>query len=426
MNLLGIRNMAVVENPPQSLLNKCVIRALDHENKVKHTLVLFKNLGEGVYELPRALFEGEHTLLASNWTEINFNLKVNLYPHQQEILNKFKNFYKPYKTFGGIIKAKTGTGKTVIGLAIAQYIGLRTLIVVPTVVLLNQWINRILEHTTLTRKDIGIIQGSKCVIDKPITIGILKSLAEISYHKSVYENFGLTIYDEGHLLGAKTFSQVAPKFYDKFRLMLSATPRRKDNADNVFYYHIGRIIVNDTKVNTVPILTIVKYTDLNHKPYKYMAYGKFIQSRFLNYIANDTKRNKIIADIIKKAYNKGRHILVLSDRISQLENIAKMIDGIDYGFVIGGKQDKNHRVILGTYQVAGLGLDVKDLDVLIFATPRTDIEQAVGRITRKENYEKPPVIVDIVDMKAEPMQAYFYKRNRFYKDLGCERRIINV
>jgi len=59
------------------------------------------------------------------------------------------------------------------------------------------------------------------------------------------------------------------------------------------------------------------------------------------------------------------------------------------------------------------GFDVDRLDTLIFATPKVSIEQAVGRILRKQNYTYNPLVIDIVD-KLNVFKNQGYARKRFY------------
>ena len=74
-----------------------------------------------------------------------------------------------------------------------------------------------------------------------------------------------------------------------------------------------------------------------------------------------------------------------------------------YGYYIGGmKQDKLNesaikRIILASFGMAAEALDIPSLNTLIMATPRSDVEQSVGRIIRKKNEKVKPLIVDIVD-----------------------------
>ena len=75
-------------------------------------------------------------------------------------------------------------------------------------------------------------------------------------------------------------------------------------------------------------------------------------------------------------------------------------------------------VILGTYKAAGEGFDVATLDTLILATPKSDVEQAVGRILRQKNVNE-PLVLDIVD-SFSIFKGQYYKRRKFYKESEFE------
>jgi superfamily II DNA or RNA helicase len=62
--------------------------------------------------------------------------------------------------------------------------------------------------------------------------------------------------------------------------------------------------------------------------------------------------------------------------------------------------------------MAAEALDIKTLSSLIMATPKTDIEQSVGRILREKQGKK--IIVDIIDDHT-PFKNQWNKRRQFYK-----------
>ena len=62
--------------------------------------------------------------------------------------------------------------------------------------------------------------------------------------------------------------------------------------------------------------------------------------------------------------------------------------------------------------MAAEALDIKTLTTLIMATPKTDIEQSVGRILREKHSS--PIVVDIVDSH-DLFKNQWRKRKTFYK-----------
>jgi superfamily II DNA or RNA helicase len=76
------------------------------------------------------------------------------------------------------------------------------------------------------------------------------------------------------------------------------------------------------------------------------------------------------------------------------------------------KETEGRKVVIATYAMAAEALDIKTLTTLIMATPKTDIEQSVGRILREKHSN--PIVVDIVDSH-DTFKNQWRKRKTFYK-----------
>ena len=136
---------------------------------------------------------------------------------------------------------------------------------------------------------------------------------------------------------------------------------------------------------------------------------------------------KIILDWINKFVKDNRKILVLSERRKHLEDIDLKVKelGLECGFYFGGlsqeklKESESKQIILGTYHMISEGFDLSSLDSLIFASPKTDVVQATGRILRQaKNRKTIPTIVDIEDQidylkKKSKTRISYYKKNKF-------------
>ena len=48
------------------------------------------------------------------------------------------------------------------------------------------------------------------------------------------------------------------------------------------------------------------------------------------------------------------------------------------------KESEKKQVMLGTYSMSSEGLDVKELNTVIFASPKSDIVQSIGRIIKND------------------------------------------
>ena len=87
------------------------------------------------------------------------------------------------------------------------------------------------------------------------------------------------------------------------------------------------------------------------------------------------------------------------------------------------------KIVIATYSMASEGLDIKSLTTLIMATPKTDIEQAVGRIRPKVgvNPKNAPLVIDIVDdfslfsRQADKRYSFYKKKNYFIETFRASR-----
>jgi superfamily II DNA or RNA helicase len=76
------------------------------------------------------------------------------------------------------------------------------------------------------------------------------------------------------------------------------------------------------------------------------------------------------------------------------------------------KITEGRRIVLATYAMAAEALDIKTLSTLVMATPKTDIEQSVGRILRAKGQN--PIVVDLIDPH-EYLRRQWNTRRQFYK-----------
>jgi len=384
-------------------------------------LIIPKFYGIKKYGLPKRIKEKEGD-------NINIKFKGKLRDYQKNIVNITKEHIKKYN--GGIISLGCGQGKTVLALYLACYYNVKTLIIVHKTFLLNQWIERIKQFTNATS---GIIQQNKIEIDNDIVIGMLQSISKEKYKNKIFKNFGLVIFDEAHHAPSQYFSKALPLINCKKTLALTATPKRADKLEKILYWYFGDMIYEGKKVcNKDVIVNIIDYTieDTNFKEYKLPFNGKINKPKTISKITEILKRNHFIIEILKNlTENKLRQILVLSDRIEHLKTISNLLETfyseIDFGFYIGGmKQNKldisaNKTIILATYGMASEALDIPSLNTLFLTTPRSKIEQSVGRILRKKNHKINPLIIDIVD-NLKNFKNQSKTRKRLYKKMNYQ------
>jgi superfamily II DNA or RNA helicase len=165
--------------------------------------------------------------------DAGWTLKVDWTPHwyQQEAL---ATWWKAGRR--GLCVLPTGTGKTFLGALVIQKVSRPSLVVVPTLDLLRQWVGQL---TDFFGVEIGAVGGGDYFFH-PIT-AITYDSARI--HVERWANkFGLVIYDEVHHLPGPGYSETAIASLAPFRLGLSATPERADGGESVYPELVGPIV----------------------------------------------------------------------------------------------------------------------------------------------------------------------------------------
>ena len=401
-------------------LNRLVITRQDYFGREQEPLILYENKGDYV-GVPRYFLKlKKYPPVKGKWERVELKHNIKLRPYQKDVLIQYAKAVKTKAPYGGIIQMPTGTGKTVVGLYLATLLKYRTLIVVHTEILYEQWKRAVKEFLGM---EVGEIRQEKEDL-RPVTIAMIQTLLrkkEVPYK----EYFGHVIYDEVHILGAEKFNQTVTLFNPRFRTGLTATPHREDRMENLFFWHIGPIIAKTEATLLTPKVLKIEFNSPLTSTKDCFINKRFIKSRFLKKL-NIPRRNKIVAQLALKAYKKGYKVLILSDILELLYEYNKLIDVPDKAWVIGEKKTYTgkERIILGTYQASGIGFDAPDIDCLILATPRTSVKQAIGRVLRISEHKRQPIIVDIVDNFSPLMRNYFTKRSKDYE--GCKIKIIKL
>jgi superfamily II DNA or RNA helicase len=363
----------------------------------------------------------------------NINLTFNgkLRDYQNNIINSYLNQigFNESESFnkgkgGSLIEIGCGRGKTVMALNIISILKKMTAVIVHKTFLMDQWIERINEF--LPGAKIGTIQGQ--IIDiknKDIVLIMLQSISQKEYPEELFYDFGFLICDECHHLSGEVFSKALQKLNTKYLLGLSATMNRKDGLTKLFKMYLGEICFKDheKKEDNVLVKTIKYEVDDEEFEKEETDYRGNIQySSMISKISNYNNRSELILSILKLELmiNPEQQFIILAHTRALLNYLYK---GINYqnigttGFYVGGmkkdelKNSENKQIILATYQMAAEGLDIKTLTSLIFATPKTDIIQSVGRILRVKHNQ--PLIIDIQD-NHNIFKNQYNKRRKYY------------
>lgn len=363
---------------------------------------------------------------------------------QKEPVNNFIEAAKNPLKMGGIISVPCGFGKTIMAVYIACYFKKKTMFVSHKDFLNQQFLESV--NQFVPNAKIGKIKQSKVDVEnKDFVIASLQSLAMREYDINIFKKFGLVIIDEVHHTGAEVFSKAFKYMNVPMILGLSATLNRKDGLRKVFENYIGKSVYKHIDNEKIEVnVELHKYFDTNIDYCNNLLLwnGKPNSAAMINNICNYEKRSlfiyELVLNILKKENN--RKILILSERRNQLKYFEKLLDNTDYsiGYYIGGlSQDvlnisSKKQIILATYQMAAEGMNIPTLNTVIFASPISDIQQAIGRILREKPSERTyiPLCIDIWDqfslfiVKGFTRIKYYKKNNYTLKYFSDNQEII--
>jgi len=245
------------------------------------------------------------------------------------------------------------------------------------------------------------------------------------YPESLFNTFGMIIVDEVHHISSRVFSKALFKLAPYYTLGLSATMNRTDGTSYVFKYFLGEIIYKLTNKEKRDVeVRCYEYVskDVNFNEVENDFRGKPQYAKMLSKLSCYTDRHDFILKILKDLLleNNKQQIMVLAHNRNMLEYFYEDLkkEGKSVGYYVGGmkekalKESESKQIIIATYSMASEALDIKTLTTLIMATPKTSIEQSVGRILREKHSS--PIVVDILD-KHGLYKNQWKKRLEYYK-----------
>lgn len=374
------------------------------------------------------------------WERIDFGSKITpRNPAQQKAWDALSE--QDY----GTLNLACGKGKTVMALHKIAQRGVPAIVIVPSVGLMEQWQERAVQFLNLTKDQIGIVQGKKAQWDKPLVIAMVHTLSarRDEVPLEARQRFGTVVFDEAHHMSAASFIRTADLFHGA-RFGLTATPKREDGLEDVYFAHIGPIFYSDLvgelsaeiffrKIPT-ELTKQEKERDILDKA------GEFSVGKLYQVLANKASRNKHLMDMVGQALGKGRKILVLVhaavhpkillDNFNQTELKNRYTATAVSGTTKGPDRTRlmaEADVTFATFGVAKEGLDVASLDTLVFATPFKAwgaFQQGKGRIERPTPNKKDPMVIVLDDTTIGPAAAMCNSLRRLIRANGYKYRNI--
>ena len=351
-------------------------------------------------EMTRYTLGGDQ--LRSGQKELNINCTTQTF---NEYLKTIKLDWRPGQLqwvtrmvmSDGIINLTTGSGKTLCMLIVIGYFkaihNLSTTVFVDRIALKEQWEKAFLP---------GRIEPPKI------------QMIQTMVRQGIYSNDPIVVFDECHMMvSLKRHEWLIHQCQFIKRIYgLSATV---ENHISFLNCHFGSIIVQnemDKKPKTKvfvhkynpksPLVekTIQRYSFVKKERIKQLDYSHLLQQ-----LVMDTDRTEYIGYLIHyylQTYSH-LHLLVISERLVQLQSLSERFKPVFKTCLVTSKSWKkesleinNARLVLGISSIVNQAFNVPHLNGLLFACPKKQVIQTIGRIFRK-THEQQPIIIDLID-----------------------------
>ena len=397
----------------------------DSRSKVWRALALHYSRILAVFEERKIHLKDQ----AREFTSLDLKMKLSfmLYPHQKDALESWQK-----AGHRGTVVLPTGSGKSLIALYGIASLNISTLIISPTLDLMNQWYDRIKDSFG---EEVGILGGGYHEIH-PLTVTTYDSAYR--YIDRYGNRFGFLIFDEIHHLPASTYSQIPQLSIAPYRMGLTATYRRADAQHLKLTHLVGPVVfekrikdmrgehLSDYEIHRIRI----PMTSEEKKEYDslYSFYNKYVREKGIRFyggkwetfikessytpqarqallarkqlrqiLFNAEKKLEALESLLKQ-HCKDRVIIFTEDNelvytISQqylIPALTHQTNTVERKAILDRFRRGEYRFLV-TSKVLNEGVDIPEANVAIIlggsASP-TEHLQRLGRILRKKSKKK--------------------------------------
>jgi len=269
---------------------------------------------------------------ARAYSEFYFTPSVAIEPrdYQQEALSAWQDNDRQ-----GSVVLPTGSGKTFLAIQAIADAGVSTLVVVPTIDLMNQW------HATLTNAfgdqlpdEVGVLGGGSHSVAN-ITVTTYDSAYR--YINEYGDKFGLLVVDEAHHLPAPTYQQIPEMTIAPYRLGLTATYERADGKHEELEDLLGTVVYREevdelageylSEYETIHLGVELTEDEREQYDEEYGIYRDYVDSHEFDLWKEDG-----YAEFLKRtSYDpQGRRALIAKQRAETIARTAdKKLDTLD-------------------------------------------------------------------------------------------------
>ena len=325
----------------------------------------------------------------------------------------------------GYIKLPTGSGKTVLFAKLSEILGTRTLVVVPTNVLVGQTRKKFGEFTEL---ESGIINMHSKEFGNDITITTYNSLAiGINSGRINPGDYGLLILDEAHKSLSEARTAIVRRFpQDTIKLGFTATPYydERKNLETLLSTEIYRMSITEAIEENMlcGFRAVLAQTDTDISNVRIGSKGDYDQKE-LEQAINKEVRNIAAVQLYLQLFEGERGVIFCSG-VDHAEDVAKKFNesGVRAAVISGRQSSEEQAKLLKMFRKHALkvlvnaqllveGFDDSGITFIFNLSPTLSLvraEQRGGRALRNDpdNNGKIATIVDFLDRDLSGRRPY--------------------
>lgn len=365
---------------------------------------------------------------------------IMLRDYQVEVVNKFLTNTQCLQ------EVSTGAGKTITTAVLSHVCEPygRSIIIVPNTDLVGQ------TYTDYVNMglSVGVFHGKQKDYGKQHTICTWQSLnsmfkktkkgeAVVSFDDFI-DGVVCLIVDECHTLKADVLKAMltGPMAHIPIRWGVTGTVPKEEHSAITLRVSVGEVI-NHVRASDLQAKGVLANCHVNVLQFKdFVEYTDYQSEQ--KYLLTDDKRLTDISSVINSQIRPSGNTLILVDRISAGEALAEKIEGSI--FISGGVKndvrkehydsvtDSEDKVIIATYGVAAVGLNIVKLHNVVLIEPGKSfvrVIQSIGRGLRK-GFDKDSVMIWDVSSTCKFAKRHLAARKKFYKEANYDFTITKV
>jgi superfamily II DNA or RNA helicase len=361
-----------------------------------------------------------------------------------------------------LLNLRAGMGKTFVAAGLIARLQMRTLYVVPSVILAEQATKDF--KGCFTSGVCWLQTGAARLIEEFVTVIVVNTA--LKQPPAFFAEYGLVIYDEVHTYctdkRADIFRRCCPIAFG----MSATTDNRNDTFDMISHAELtggldGRVYVPAvTYAEQIPdftyddvhfstLVTVIKYNGPPHltQTLKHPSTDKMFTPWMHEQFLRDPERTAVAVAAIRELYDwrdgdKQHRIFVFCEEREPLKGLYELLrqsfevdapelcDKLaeETGHFIGGIKPQEivrcktqARLLLTTYGYSSTGVSIAEMTACVFWTSRrSNMLQILSRILRRSGDQSiRRRVIDIVDNRT-PMRSQYYERRNAYTYFGMD------